>query len=720
MLFADAVAAQPPACPVPAARVASRPEASERREDEPVEVRAQRIRAEKDGVVELEGAAEISKGTDRVSAERMRYNTITELVTAEGPVRYSTSLGDSFSTEYLKLHLNTDVGETGFSRYSIRDGFARGDAARIEFQGPEQTVLSDLRYTTCREGTDDWFLNIGTLQLDNGEDIGTARNTTVDFLGIPIFYFPYVSFPISDRRKSGFLFPRVGHSDRLGYEIEAPYYFNLAPNYDATLAPSVLTERGLQLQSEFRYLTREGGGAAALDVLPNDRIAEDDRAVGMFRHYQTLNRFWSANVDVRAASDKDYFEDFGDRLSITSLSYLTQNADLNYRGSDWIFLARLADYQTIDRLITPAQEPYARLPQLRLRSTARVRPNQLTTQLDTEWNRFDHEVNLTGERLNLNTAVSLPLQNAWGFLTPKVGARYIGYNLDRDTEETPALVRGVFSLDSGLLLERDTRWDERAFVQTLEPRLFYLYVPPKNQDALPNFDSGVPDLTFAGLFRDNRFVGGDRIGDANQITAAVSTRFLDLEEGVERLRLSLGRIYYFDDLEVNLPAAVQTAAWSDYVAEASAWLIGNWHARETLQWSGAHHRTERNSFYLQYQPAANKIVSLGHVYIRDQLGQIDLAADWPVTPRWSVRGRSLYSTQEKHSLDTYVGVEYNACCWALRLTASRRWELTEQVNAVALELQLVGLSKLGSAPDSPLKQGLFFPFEESRSNPFYD
>jgi len=316
--------------------------------------------------------------------------------------------------------------------------------------------------------------------------------------------------------------------------------------------------------------------------------------------------------------------------------------------------------------------------------------------------------------------VSLPLRNAWGFLTPKVGARYIGYNLNRDTDETPALARGLFSLDSGLVFERDTHWGERATIQTLEPRLFYLYVPAKNQDALPNFDSAVPDLTFAGLFRENRFLGGDRIGDANQITAAVTTRFLDLEEGVERLRLSLGRIYYFDDLEVNLPAAVQTADWSDYVAEASAWLYGNWHARETVQWSGVHHRTERNSFYLQYQPAHNKIVSLGHVYVRDQLGQIDLAADWPVNPRWSVRGRSLYSTEDEHSLDTYIGVEYNACCWALRLTASRRWELTEQVNAVELELQLVGLSKLGSAPDSPLKQGLFFPYQESPGNPFSD
>jgi LPS-assembly protein len=707
-------ACPPPRTPQkPAVRLAPDPRA-------PVEVRAREVRAERGGVAELSGDVELRRAGDRIDAEHLRYDQASADASADGPVRYRNIFGDMFETEQLRMDVRRRVGETGVSRYWLRDDFARGDAGRIEFLGPDATRLTNVRYTTCRPGQDDWFLNIGELELDNTSEIGTAWHTSVEFLGLPVFYFPYVNFSIADQRKSGFLFPRVGHSDNLGYEISAPYYFNLAPNYDATINPRVLTKRGLELQNEFRYLLRDGTGTLELDVLPNDRVTDDDRAAGVLRHQQTFNRFWSGSLDIRGVSDQAYFDDFGDRLNITAQSYLPRTAELGFRGSSWLFTGRLADHQTIDKTVAAADEPYARLPQLQLLSAAQPLPNRLYPQFEAEWNRFDHAVRLTGERLNLASGVSLRAQNDWGYVTPRLGARYIGYRLDRDDDSTPGLARAVLSLDSGVVLERDTQWGENPTLQTLEPRLFYLRVPAKNQDDLPNFDTALPDLSFAALFRENRFNGGDRIGDANQLTAAITTRYLDTTQGVERLRLSLGRIYYFDDLEVNLPAGVQSPTFSDIVAEASAWLVGNWHLRETVQWNSHHRYAERNSFYLQYQPARNRIVTLGQVMIRDQLGQYDFALEWPVSARWAVRGRTLQSTRDDRNVESYLGVEYNACCWALRVTASRRWQDPEQVDAIGMELQLNGLSKFGKAPESPLRQGLFFKPEEPRRSPYFE
>jgi LPS-assembly protein len=684
----------------------------------PVEARADSVRAERGTYIDLEGAAEIIRGEDWVKADRLRYEKPTDTARAQGNAQFH-SMGDSFYSQQMEIQLNTREGEIGQGGYRLRNDTGRGEIGEAQLKGHDHTVLKDVTYTTCRDGQDDWFLHIRELDLDHAEDVGTAHHASVEFLGWPIFYFPYLSFPLGDQRKSGFLFPRIGQSDKLGFDASAPYYFNVAPNYDATVTPRVMTKRGFQLQNQFRYMTSESSGVLELDVLPNDKVADDDRAAGVFRHQQTFSPLWSGNVDVRAASDKDYFEDFGDRLNLTSQSYLPQTADVTYRGAAWTFVTRLSDHQTVDRNIAPADQPYARLPQVQFVSTNLPLPNRWYPQLETEWNRFEHDVLLTGERLNLNTGISLPLQNEWAFVTPKVGARYISYHLDRENDETPSVGRGVFSMDSGLFFERDTDWSGRSTVQTLEPRLYYLYIPDKNQNALPNFDTGLPDFSFAALFRENRFNGGDRIGDANQLTAALTTRWLDVDEGVERLRLSIGRIYYFDDLDVNVPASVQQRNASDLVAEASAWLVANWHARETVQWNTDDHRIERSSSYLQYQPARDKIVSLGYVFMRGQIGEIDASTEWPLGGRWSLRARSLYSTLYDRNTETYAGFEYNACCWALRALAGRRFQNPEQVNQIMFELQLNGLAKYGSVPDRPLKQGLFYTNDEAKNDTLF-
>lgn len=331
---------------------------------------------------------------------------------------------------------------------------------------------------------------------------------------------------------------------------------------------------------------------------------------------------------------------------------------------------------------------------------------------------FQRDEGVTGWRVNAAPALRMPLTRPYGFVIPQVGVRHVDYSLDDAAEERPSASAPFAALDAGLYFDRETTVGAAPYLHTLEPRLFYLWVPDRRQDDLPNFDTTLPDFTFANLFRTNRFLGGDRIGDANQLTAALTTRFVDEQDGTERLRASIGRIYYFDPLDVNVPPAVLEPEASDYAAEAVAWLVGNWHARATLQWGADGDAMQRSSYYLQYQPGRDRILNVGHRYIRDQIEQIDVSTEWPLGGRWTLRARSLYSLRERQNVESYAGVEYNACCWAVRLFAARRLTqasdpsglVTEQRNRMLFEFELSGLARLGASPESPLRQGLFgFP-----------
>lgn len=684
----------------------------------PAQVYAREMRVAPDGLTEFTGNVEIQGDNQSLSAERLLYDKNTERLDATGNVSFKEASGLSYLTEETHLNLDSRTGYAGNGSFRFEDGSARGDAERIDFEGPDHTRFTRVRYTTCAPGRDDWYLKMKELELDTEKNIGTARHASVNFQGVPILYLPYLSFPISDERKSGFLIPRAGYASKRGFEIATPYYLNLAPNYDDTLTPEVMTRRGLQLQNEFRYLSRRSGGKLEFEILPNDRLANGDtRAAGTYLHKTQFNPYWSANVDVRGISDKEYFDDFKDDLGVTSQTHLPQNAQVDYRGPSWNFTARAADYQTIDRNIAPADRPYERLPQLTLSLNRPAQSNRINYSFDSELVNFERDLSVTGVRLGLNPSVSFPLSSSYAFLTPRVGLRHISYRLSGSPDDTPTLTRGVFSLDSGLVFERESTWSKRLFTQTLEPRLYYLYIPDKNQDSLPNFDTSLPVFSFYNLFRDNRFVGGDRIGDANQVTAAVTTRFIDRQDGVERARVSLGRIYYLEDRQVNLPAGTTNTEASDIVAEVTATLASHWYVRSNGQWNREDNQTQKYSYYLQYNPAKDRIVNLGRRFSRGELEQTDISTEWPLATRWTFRARSLRSQEGNRNLETYAGVEYNACCWALRVLGKRRLSIdplnnneAKQRFSIMVQLELNGLSKLVKVPDSPLRESVFsFP-----------
>lgn len=672
-------------------------------------LRAERIEALGNERFRLMGEAEVQRQDQRVLAEEILYDQARSELEAHGNVRLESVAGDQVRTEALELRLDSFTGHAGQGTYRLGRNQARGDAERIELEGKERLRLFRVRYTTCPPGRDDWFFRLGKLALDKSRNLGTARNAVVSFKRVPIFYWPYVRFPISDDRQSGFLFPELGHSTKLGTQFAWPFYWNIAPNYDATISPRWLSKRGLQTQTEFRYLGRPLSGELGLEYLPDDDETGEDRWAVNYRHQHTLGRGWSASVNYQKVSDDTYLDEFRNSLRVSSLTHLPHEAQVGYDGQVWSFGARALAFQTIDPTIATADQPYDRLPQLTLTANPPARSGRLRPLLESELVNFERDDSLTGGRVNLLLGASLPWRRPYGFLTPKLSVKHIGYRLEDVTpaDRRPDVTVPIFSLDSGLVFERlGTR-----FVQTLEPRLFYLYVPFREQDTLPNFDTSLPELAFANLFRENRFVGGDRVGDADQATLALSTRLLGARDGIERLSASIGQIFYFEDREVNLtPGTVETRPRSDFVAELRARFAEKWYGNATIQWNDDSDQTERSTVFFQYEPAIDRIVHLRYSFDRDSYEQVDLSTQWPIARRWTLAASTSYSLQDERNVESYAGFQYRSCCWALRLFARRRTDLElNDSNEVLLQFEFTGLGSIGEVPESPLAQSVFNP-----------
>lgn len=732
LLGQTALAEAPIPCPVPQPIPQRAPTAGA--DDQPTHVRANEANAVQEGLSEFAGNVEVTRGQSRLLSDRLTYDSATDLADATGNVVLDNDSNDRYRTQELHLHMESRVGHAGPGDFALKSNNGRGDMQRAEFLDNDHARLKQVRYTTCPTDNDDWYVHAPEITIDNVEEMAYVRNAWIEFKGVPIYYIPRGAFSISNKRKSGFLTPSFGYASQNGVDLATPYYLNLAPNYDATITPHYLGLRGLQLQNEFRYLTHRSQGQLELDLLPGDKTRDRDRVTGQelnkdryagrYIHAHTFNPLWSANVDIRGVSDKDYLNDFGTNLNTTSTTHLPQNAEVNYRGMLWNFTARLSDYQTVDKTIPLESRPYARLPQLALSANTPTVSEQTQYHFSSELVRFHRAgISITGNRLNLMPAVSYPVIRSYGFATPKIGVRYIGYNLSNTPDPSPSLVRPFLSLDSGLFFERDINWGVRNYTQTLEPRLYYLYVPYKAQDQLPNFDSGAPSISFPGLFRDQRLDGGDRIADANQLTLAVTSRVLDNDDGAERLRGSIGRIYYFANRRVNVPAGLTTDRSSDWVAEGIARLQRNWFINANVIVDRDTHKTLQSNVYAQYNPARNKIINVGQRYTRLDLHQRDVSFEWPLVRQWSIRARALDSIREGRTLESYVGLQYSSCCWAFRgLIGRRLLESDPTINHykhgkyIMFELELTGLTsyKRGDLPDSPLKQSMFTAFPDDR------
>ena len=649
-----------------------------------------------------------------ISADRLEYSTQTDTAVATGNVRLERS-GDSATGPRLVYRIEEGTGEMERPVFEIpkredRRSASRGFAERAYLEGDERSRFLHAEYTTCPVPRDDWTLRVSELQIDGRNQVGTAWNSTVWFLGVPILYSPWLSFPINNARKTGFLPPTLGSSGRGGFEFSLPWYWNIAENQDATVTPKLFSKRGVQLAGEYRYLRPSYAGQADVEFLPNDAIADRDRYLLAFRHAQQLPRGWSLAVNAQRVSDDNYFRDLSTRVAATSQTNLPRDAILAYDDDTWSVSARAVAYQTLQdpTAPVPAVVPYRQVPQL-LVSGLRQNVYGFDWQVLGELTNYRHPNLVNGQRFIAYPQVSWPLRRAWGYVNPKAGFHFTRYSLSGNDEGISSATRSVplASVDAGLFFDRTLGFGGGRFQQTLEPRLFYVRVPYRDQTQLPNFSTAEVDFGANSLFRENRFIGGDRIGDANQVTAAITSRLVESDTGQERLSATIGQIYYLDPQRVTLSGPPREGNKSDIVALVSGQVTPAFSIDGGLEYNASSNRARRLDVAARYSPRPGSLVNAAFRYTRDQVKQVDLSAQWPVTARLSVVGRWNWSLQDRKLIEGLAGFEYNAGCWEIRAVAHRFITATQQVStSFQIQLELSGLSRIGINPLETLRQNI--------------
>ena len=676
----------------------------------PMFVSADRIESSVPNVIEASGRVEARQAGNNFFADWLRYDTTRNQVQARGQVRMEQPAllveGDS-----LTLNLDDYSGELTQPVYQLTSLQGRGDAGHIDFIDKNRYQLKDATYTTCPVDNDDWFLKVKDLDIDKSRNVGTARNATLRFMGMPILYTPWIDFPLNNARKTGMLAPTFGTTERSGLDILVPYYLNLAPNYDATLYPRLLSKRGIQLGGEFRYLLEKFRGENRLEYLPNDNEADRTRWSVALKNEYRLNASTLAGMNFNRVSDNDYFRDLSNLISSTSISHLNREAWLTTSHANWNAELRAQSFQTLQdsTAATSIVAPYARLPHARLGMTHTL-GNGLELKLETEATRFAHTTLPEGTRLLAYPTVRLPLTNSFGFLTPQIGWHSSYYALDDNAAE-PRFKRNlpIFSLDSGVTFDRTIRFAGNDYEQTLEPRAYYVFAPYRNQDAIPLFDTTLRDFSYAQMFTENQFVGGDRINDANQLTVAVTSRFTESASGLERLQVTLGQRYYFSSQQVTLNPGdpPRTSNATDLLAAASGQITRNWRINTAWQLDTQTGSTVRRNLSVSYRPGPGRALNLGYRFIDQTTEQVDLSGQWPLGNRWYGMFRYNHSFQDNKLVEGLAGLEYNGGCWAVRGVFQRlATKENQSTDALFIQLELNGMGRLGSNPLDVLKQSV--------------
>jgi LPS-assembly protein len=674
--------------------------------NEDIEVSSQGAELSRTGDALLKGKVEVRQGDRHLSAEDVQYDNSSQSLKVEGNVEYQDPLvrvrGASGTYDAQ--------GGASFSgtEFELPSRPARGEAREIVVQRDGLVSLTGVKYTTCPAGNQDWVLKASDIDLDTAERNGSGRGVRLDFKGIPILYTPYISFPIGDERKSGFLFPEFGVSNKNGVQLGLPYYLNLAPNYDLSLAPRYWSDRGFVLESEFRYLGHGDRGDVDAVVLPNDRLRHEDRSYIHWTHLSDFWERWRFTADAANASDANYFEDFGQGSAITSTLFVKRAAELRYYGEHWTLLGQAENFQVIDQTLADDSKPYTVLPRLLARGLWENMPLGLEYAIDGELVNFDRSLGVTGARFDVEPEIRWPLRRPGYYVVPEVAYRYTAYELSDVTPgqpSSPSRAAPILSLDAGLNFERI---DSRR-IATLEPRLLYLYVPFRDQADLPVFDTAIPDLNLVELFRRNRYVGADRLSDANQLSAGVTARLLDTASGQQFLSATLGETWYFSSPQVVLPDEVPSNRdYSNFIGELELRAYRDWNIRMGVEYNPYDSRSEKGQLSLQYKPAAQSVVNVGYRFRRDLIEQVDGSIAWPIAKRWNIYTGIIYSLRDDSLIDEFAGFEYASCCWRVRLV-QRRYVSSrtgERDSSLALQLELTGLSSVGVPADAFLENAI--------------
>jgi LPS-assembly protein len=698
-----------------------------------------------DGILNIfGGGVKLERGPQSLKADQVSFNRESQIVSAEGRVHLQDARTEIYARK-LESSFAEREGTAEDVRFALKDGRGNGSAHQIELRD-EVSTLKRVRFSTCPAEAPSWMIKATEIKLDHANDVAYAREVRVQIGNVPVLYAPYLSFPLSDQRKSGLLAPTIGFNDE-GFDYTQPYYLNLAPNYDATLYPRWLSERGVSLGAEFRYLSKAfGTGEISGNYLPDDRKLDQARHTWRWLHQNALGNSGYLAIDINQISDDSYFDDLGDSLSTTATSVVPRSIQLVSRGPRWQASLMADEYEVIDPTNPLSPDPYRRLPRAFASWNDYLGP--LNFGIDAEWVRFDRDrycleglpfdparviygtvaaapnaggctvIDPTrGTRADVQPFVGLSFQNRAAFLRSNLAWRHTRYSLERVgigalSERSPTRSMPIFSVDTGLFFERDNAFGNGAWKQSLEPRLYYLRVPTRDQDELPVFDSAELDFSFPQLFRTNRFTGADRQGDANQLTLALQSGIWDEQRGKEIARFAVGSILYFDDSLVELnPNLLSNRGrnQSVIVAEAQTLLNDEWDLSLGVQYDPELNATRLAAARLQRRFQQGGVVNMGYRYRVDRLKQMDISTVWPVRENLSLYGRWNFSFNEDRTLEALAGFEYRSCCFAFRLLGRRylRAASLRANNGIYLEIELDGLGSVGRKTSDLLERAIF-------------
>lgn len=684
-------------------------------------ITADRSRMLSSGLAELLGDVVINEPLRHLHANQAAFDQSTGDFFLSGDVTINSP---EYSLEASRMSGNQH--QNAARLYDLHFAFftnhARG-SAEIAEQQQHIFLINNASYTTCPPGKNTWSINAKHLTLDQEKGWGTATHTVFRLYDQPFFYLPWLTFPIDDRRKTGLLFPTISFRDDDGLDYSQPIYINLHPQFDATVAPRTIQNRGEGIDSEFRYLTHWGEGTLSYGFLANDRrFNNQTRDISAWKHKGQINR-WSFSADVTDVSDDFYFKDLDTGLDVRSQTSLARQAEAHYRGRQWQFLTRVQSWQTIDPTLAEQNKPYRRLPQLELTGDPKLY-GPLKLLWLSDFTRFERNVstnieNITGDRLHLAPALTLPLSTTWGYIEPRARLYHTEYALDGVQtlpKRQPQRTLVGTSIDSGLFFERDASFGHLRLQQTLEPRLFYNKVPRKDQSDLPDFDSGELTFGYDSLFRESRLTGYDRIGDEEKLSLGVVSRYLNQDTGREILRLRAAQAYNFSDRHVQRRnGAVDDRKLSPAMGDLTWYFSRHWQLFTEMQWDTENNRRAQSRLRLGYNDGERRVLHVGYRQRRElaeEIRQTELAAIWPVHRNWSMIGRWLYDLENQRSIENIAGIEYRDCCVQLRLVTIRdlidrqgNGQL-ESDRSIMFQIQLNGLGGFGGRMENLLERSI--------------
>jgi len=725
------------------AQLAESPGAQQRR-DAPVFLQGDRISGQADLQTVVEGDAQLRKADTVIRADRLEYAQPSDRARAIGNVRIQRA-GNLYEGTELDLQVERFEGFFQQPVYHFANSDAHGEARRAEFHDENHTVVFDATYTTCRRlpgpsWMPDWVLRAASISLDNDEEVGVAEGAYLYFKGVPILPVPAISFPLTDKRKSGFLPMTVGYDNLSGTTLATPYYWNIAPNHDATITPTLMTARGVDMGLTYRYLESSYNGRIVADSMPADRLRDLDRWGLAWTHNGSLATGVpdmapvALSLNVNRVSDDNYWRDFTSSEPYLNQRLLPGDLLASWSRGPVSGTVHVLKWQVLQDITSPITPPYDRVPQITAR-TGQSNVQGFDWSLEGDFTQFEADRLLTGQpnaqRVYGLAQISRPWLVPAGFVTPKLQLHAAAYQFDSalaDGSRAATSVVPTFSLDSGLVFERESSWLGSSYVQTLEPRAFYVFTPYHNQRLLPNYDTAAADFNFASIYTENAFVGHDKISDNNLLTLGLSTRFLDPDSGSQYARFGMAQRLRFDQQDVTLDSSNNPAkvGLSDVLLGAEVNLNERWMLDSTAQYNPLTDQSVRATVGARYNPSSYRVLNAAYRFQRNVSEQIDMSWQWPINDLWGDKGQDLgggrgqgdgryyalgrmnYSMDQAKMVDTLLGVEYDAGCWLARVVFSRTQTSTSTaVERWIFQLEFVGFTRLGTAdPRATLKQNI--------------